>query len=121
MQIFRVNFYKPLRFSYFWSDDFIMAIARFLFCTLAFSFSWRKGWQGLQKILWWAFANNLTGAFFLSSKGTYQGVTDNTSKGLVFAKLTIRWAVAFTLSIKSRFNADSSLTAFINYATSRAR
>ena len=37
MQIFRVNFYEPLRFFYFWSDDFIMAIARFLFCTLAFS------------------------------------------------------------------------------------
>ena len=37
MQIFRVNFYEPLRFFYFWSDDFIMAIARFLFCTLTFS------------------------------------------------------------------------------------
>ena len=37
MQIFRVNFYEPLSFFYFWSDDFIMAIARFLFCTLAFS------------------------------------------------------------------------------------
>ena len=35
MQIFRVNFYEPLSFFfYFWSDDFIMAIARFL---LAFS------------------------------------------------------------------------------------
>ena len=38
MQIFRVNFYEPtLRFFYFLSDDFIMAIGRFLFCTLAFS------------------------------------------------------------------------------------
>ena len=34
--------------------------------------------------------NNLTGAFFLSSKGTHQGVTDNTSKGLVVAKLMIQ-------------------------------
>ena len=34
--------------------------------------------------------NNLTGAFFLSSKGTHQGVTDNTSKGLVAAKLMIQ-------------------------------
>ena len=24
MQIFRVNFYEPLRFSYFWSDDFLL-------------------------------------------------------------------------------------------------
>ena len=29
MQIFRVNFYEPLRFFNFWIDDFIMAIARF--------------------------------------------------------------------------------------------
>ena len=34
--------------------------------------------------------NNLTGAFFLSSKGTHQGVTNNTSKGLVVAKLMIQ-------------------------------
>ena len=27
MQIFRLNFYEPLRFFYFWSDDFVMAIA----------------------------------------------------------------------------------------------
>ena len=120
MQIFRVNFYKPLRVFYFWSDDFIMAIARFLFCTLAFSLL-AEGLARVAESLVMGFANNLTGAFFLSSKGTYQGVTDNTSKGLVFAKLTIRWAIAFTLSIKSRFNADSSLTAFIHYATSRAR
>ena len=37
MQSFRVNFYEPLRFFYFWSNNFIMAIARFLFCTLTFS------------------------------------------------------------------------------------
>ena len=37
MQIFRVNFYEPLRFFNFWSDDFIMTMAKFLFCTLAFS------------------------------------------------------------------------------------
>ena len=36
MEIFRVNFYEPLRFFYV-SDDFIMAIARFLLCTFAFS------------------------------------------------------------------------------------
>ena len=46
MQIFRVNVF--LKFFYFGSDDFIMAIARFLFCTLAFSLlvnsiSWRCG------------------------------------------------------------------------------
>ena len=29
MQIFRVNFYEPLRFFNFWIDDFIVAIARF--------------------------------------------------------------------------------------------
>ena len=34
--------------------------------------------------------NNLTGAFFLSSKGTDQGITGNTSKGLVVAKLMIQ-------------------------------
>ena len=37
MQIVRVNFYEPLRFFYFLSDDSIVAIGRFLFCTLAFS------------------------------------------------------------------------------------
>ena len=26
MQIFRVNFYEPLRFFHFWSDDFIYII-----------------------------------------------------------------------------------------------
>ena len=34
--------------------------------------------------------NKLTGAFFLSSKGTHQGITDNTSKGFVVAKLMIQ-------------------------------
>ena len=34
--------------------------------------------------------NKLTGAFFLSSKGTHQGITDNTSKGLIVAKLMIQ-------------------------------
>ena len=34
--------------------------------------------------------NKLTGAFFLSSKGTHQGITDNTSKGFVIAKLMIQ-------------------------------
>ena len=29
--------HEPLRFFYFSSNNFIMAIARFLFCTLAFS------------------------------------------------------------------------------------
>ena len=47
MQIFRVNFYEPLRFSYFWSDDFIKGIARFLFCTLAFSLLVKY------TLLWW--------------------------------------------------------------------
>ena len=42
MQIFRENFYEPSRFYYFWRDDFIMAIARFLFCTLAFSLLVKK-------------------------------------------------------------------------------
>ena len=34
--------------------------------------------------------NNRTGTFFPSSKGTHQGITDNTSKGLVVAKLMIQ-------------------------------
>ena len=42
MQIFRGNFYKPLRLFYFWSDDFLTAIARFLLCTLAFSLLVKK-------------------------------------------------------------------------------
>ena len=37
MQIFRGNFYEPLRVFYHGSDDFKMAIARFLFRTLAFN------------------------------------------------------------------------------------
>ena len=38
MQIFRVNFYEPLSFFTFEvTDEFIMAIARVLFGTLAFS------------------------------------------------------------------------------------
>ena len=47
MQIFRVNFYEPLRFFYFWSDDFIKGIARFLFCTLTFSLLVKY------TLLWW--------------------------------------------------------------------
>ena len=37
MQIFMVNFYEPSRFFNFWSDDFIMAIARFWVYTLGLS------------------------------------------------------------------------------------